>query len=509
MADCKRIGKRIKELRKYICGLSRRELAASLGLPEDKLRRIERGEQGSGVEDADQLAVIAQALGTSAKILIEGPSSAKKQSPKASGGKSRAGKSQAGDDQSGKDQLGKGRAGDDQSGKEDLSKPRFRIKTAKEDLSLSFSGLKDDLYHVVREHTKIKAGRETVAAMTCLRLTMQQHIYPMTQNAIRELLPPMLLDYSDTMRTLNPYWALYEHQEWSETEDYFQPMVDRMELLEKEVTEPILYVESAYVREEYRRQGVFRFYLDSLRADGDCTIWLNLQPVSELDRKDESRCFPSFDGDGFDQIRRNGKIAERLGFTVDPLTHPRQILTPTEHFSGDSADEEPTFFWKTEQIHKCAYMLSESAAQIIADDREIATHAALVQVRAEEDKAKEERDHVVADFRDGILEGYYVHEDVYIKASGNERGMRIACFAARNAADRSKFLFGAGILSVFEEGLDNRGILERYDSLNDMMDSKYFDEINDAYRALRKKYSEEWGLELTRWINRRPPKARG
>ena len=112
---------------------------------------------------------------------------------------------------------------------------------------------------------------------------------------------------------------------------YSHLMYQRMDAIRELGNMCVLYVESVYVREDYRQLGLFRMCIDVLREMcGDCIMWLNMEPTAGAELRDEYSYFPNYTVSELGQVSLNASIAERLGFTIDPDTWRRQAEVPSK-----------------------------------------------------------------------------------------------------------------------------------------------------------------------------------
>ena len=105
-----------------------------------------------------------------------------------------------------------------------------------------------------------------------------------------------------------------------EEEEYMEKMLARMdELRETGENRPVVYIESIYVRTDYRKHGLFRMYIDYLKEIFDgAIIWLNMEPTSRAELETEHRIVTAYSVSEVGQMNLNAMIAEKVGFTIDP-----------------------------------------------------------------------------------------------------------------------------------------------------------------------------------------------
>ena len=183
---------------------------------------------------------------------------------------------------------------------------------------------------------------------------------------LRSLIPYQVLDPTDVLRTINPYWALWLFEESDEQRPkYCRQMAERMNQLLDCGDIGIAFIESVYVREDFRKHGIFRMCLDLLRKTcPDAIMWLNMEPTSGEQLKGECGVPQTYTVSELGQLNLNAAIAEKLGFTVDP---------DVWHIQAETVGTDGKTETKIILARKCAYWLPESIREIIKEDGDLVT----------------------------------------------------------------------------------------------------------------------------------------
>ena len=209
---------------------------------------------------------------------------------------------------------------------------------------------------------------------------------------LRNMIQPDVLDPTDVCRTINPYWALMQFEEdEAEREQVATKMFARMEELKQEADRVILFIESAYVREGYRRNGMMRLMLDVADVIAENPImWLNLEPTAGFELDEEYTYLPHYVQAAEGQLSENAAAAEKLGFTIDPDVWHKRIYIEDEN--GNVRDE-------VVEMRKCAYKIPSEIKEIIKDDGN------LVEIGRAKQKALHMKQEVEA-YNDGVVDIY-------------------------------------------------------------------------------------------------------
>lgn len=470
MIDFDKIGKRIYEQRKYFRKLSQERMAEELGMYQADISNMEKAKKGSGITDLSKLDLIAEYLDIPLETLLFGR-----------------------EDKAMLKYYGR---------KMKLKKSRKKLIKGHRQTLMQLTGLKEEqvvpaayecgpymLYTMLENqsmlgantgfgeggamvrfvlpkmHTYIFLGTEVIGVMTTAVTHLMQHVFQPDLQKLQAMIPGRILDVTDAWRTLNPYWALWTFTEdGPEKEEYYNKMFARMdELRQTGPGRPILYVESAYVREDCRQNGLFRMYIDFLKMTCDgCIIWLNMEPTAGSELEREAGYLPNYTISDLGQISLNASIAERLGFTVDP---------DAWHINATVLGEDGEEKNEVVLVRKCAYFLPKEIRQILKDDGDLVAIGRAKQKLAQKDRPLGGD----ADIRDGDVDGYWITEWTSTITEGPDSGKNRSVFAAVNIRDQKKFTLGVSEMSIFQRGLDDTPLLEEYHSLEDAGVSAHYD----------------------------------
>lgn len=471
MIDFDKIGNRIYEQRKYFRKLSQERMAEELGMYQADISNIEKAKKGSGITDLSKLDMIAEYLEIPLETLLFGRED--KTMLKYHGSKMKLKKSRK--------KLTKGHrktlsqlTGNNEERIIPLTYEcgPYMIYSIMEFQSLWGENttvengmIMNPDFVLPKLHTYVFLGTEVIGVMDTAMTSLMQHVYQPHLNILQQVIPGHILDVADVWRTLNPYWALWNFTEdGPEKDKYKEKMYARMDSLRQTGEQrPILYVESAYVREDCRRNGIFRMYIDFLKDMHDgCVIWLNMEPTSGSELSREAGYLPNYTISDLGQISLNASIAERLGFKVDPnVWHINTTVL------GEDGEE------KTEValVRKCAYFLPKEIREVLKNDGDLVEMGRAKQRLVQKDEPIGDG----ADIRDGDINGYWISEWTSTVEKGPDAGKKISVFAAVNIRDRKKYTLGVSEMSIFQRGLDDTPLLEEYHSLKDAEVSAQFD----------------------------------
>lgn len=491
MVDFDKIGRRIYEQRKYFRKLSQERMAEELGMYQADISNMEKAKKGSGITDLSKLDMIAEYLEIPLETLIFGRED--KAMLKYYGSKMKLKVSRKKITKGHKNALMQltGR-------KEDKIMPLtfecgpYMIYSMLEEQSIwgDNTYVENDRiinpdFVLLKLHTYVFLGTEVIGVMDTALTTLMQHVYQQDLRHLQNLIPKRILDATDVWRTLNPYWALWNFtEEGPEKDEYHNKMFSRMdELRESGENRPVLYVESVYVREDCRQNGIFRMYIDFLKMlyDG-CIIWLNMEPTSGSELEREAGYLPNYTISDLGQISLNASIAERLGFTVDPDAW--HINTTVLGEGGEEKNEVVL-------VRKCAYFLPKQIREVLKNDGDLVAVGRAKQKLVQKDEPIGDG----ADIRDGDINGYWITELTNTIEKGPDAGKRISVFAAVNIRNYKKYTLGISEMSVFQRGLDDTPLLEEYHSREDAEVSAHYDMMKGllgmaATNALIKHFSD-------------------
>lgn len=375
MIDYEAIGRRVAEQRKYFLKVSQTKMAEELGMYQADISNLEKAKKGSGITDLSKLNLIADYLHIPLESLLFGSrnglmkkySEIRAQLHFACKGK-KIPKSHS--------SILKNLMGPYIS--EEQIKPTiyecgpYTIYMEIEDLYHIAGGKKGKPavdFILPKIHLFCFCGPEIIGVLKAALTTVMQHVCVEDLAILQEMMPASVLDVTDVLRTLNPYWALWHFSEDGspEAESYQEKMIQRMdELRNSGENRPVFYVESIYARDDYRRNGACRMLFDTLRMSVEggeqSVIWLNKEPTAGQELDQEYEVIPAYTVSELGQLELNASIAERLGFTVDP---------DTWHLKAASldADGKPTV--KTVLKRKCAYFLPKAIREVVEKDGDL------------------------------------------------------------------------------------------------------------------------------------------
>ena len=376
MVDYEAIGRRIAEQRKYFHKVSQERMAEDLGMYQADISNLEKAKKGSGITDLSRLDLIADYFDMPLESLLFGKKDGMME--KYYGGRMKL--QYAGErktiPKNHKEVLKNlmGSNVDSEDGETRFSVYQcgpYTIYGAVETL-YNITGAKDGKltsdFAVPKLHLFCFYGSDVVAVLTAALTTVMQHVYQPALGMLQRMIPFKVLDVTDVWRTLNPYWALWQFSEGEpEQEEYERKMAQRMDQLRDAGEDrPVLYVQSIYVRDDCRRNGICRLLFDTLRTsieDGDQEIiWLNMEPTAGQELNQEYEIIPAYSISELGQLELNASIAEHLGLAVDP---------DTWHLQATSTDENGKPVIKTVLKRKCAYYLPRAIREVIKDDGDL------------------------------------------------------------------------------------------------------------------------------------------
>ena len=242
---------------------------------------------------------------------------------------------------------------------------------------------------------------------------------------------------------------------------------------------PIIYIQSVYVRTDYRQHGLFRLFIDYLKTlyEG-CILWLNLEPTSGMELNSEYSMYPVYTVSEVGQMNLNAMIAEKVGFTVDPDAWHKDV---------EAVDENGNSVIKQVEVRKIAYFLPKEIQEIIKNDGDlVALGRAKQKLLHATGKSKTTDDDVKAlgidygesiDFSSGKIEGYYLYMMRMIPESGKYKGRRVFVYAAQSEGEDDKYRFGVSGKNPLEYGIDHDDQDEQYEWLDDATESEMFEHL--------------------------------
>lgn len=474
MIDFDKIGERIKEQRKCILKVSQEKMAEELNMYQADISNLEKAKSGSGINDLEKLDRIADFLKVSPEYLIFGSN---RSMAKYNGNKMKLKRS--------KSKISKTRLDilQDRIGSEaDISKVRsityecgdYLIVTLCEDqLELDHES-KQMVLSLMRFHTYIFLGDEIIAVMVADPTTVMQHVYQPSFQHLCEAIPSEVLQPADFYRIINPYQPLYLFCDDNEQgELYRTEMFKRMDAIrETGQNRTVFYVESIYVREDCRRNGILRMYIDILKDMQDgCIIWMNMEPTSGYELENEYTCTSTYTVSELGQLSLNASIAEKLGFTVDPEPWHRQ---------AETLDADGNIRTEVVSVRKCAYFFPKEIRDLIKNDGDLVAKGYALQ-KLKNSKTENETEIC---FDNGECDGYLIGMYIENVVADPDAGKKTYFYAAYSESE-DKYKFGVSCRSVILNGLNHDGQSEEYEYLDDAVDSESFDNLCAANSMLQ------------------------
>ena len=363
MIDLEIIGRRIKEQRKYFLKISQEQMAEDLNMYQADISNMEKAKSGSGIGDLQKLDLIADYLNIPLETLIFGRED--RNMLKYHGSKMQ------------------------------LKRAKKKILKQHSEILKRLTGFKTEeeipaeiwecgpylLYGVTefqhqihqnelkavlpKVHLYVFIGSECIGCMVFAVTDVMGHVLKPSLDTLQAMIPSTVIDVLDVWRTLNPYWALWNFSEDGAVKDtYYEKMYERMDALrESGENRHIIYIESAYVREDCRRNGIFRMMTDYVRATHkNAIMWLNMEPTSGFELNGEFGGLPSYSIADLGQLNLNASIAEHVGFHADSKTCSRETET---------LDDEGNVQIEKIQVRKCACYLPKEIRTLLSKDGDL------------------------------------------------------------------------------------------------------------------------------------------
>lgn len=373
MIDYKAVAMRIREERRLNKRVSQEEMAAALGIYQADVSNLERARKGSGISDLNRLGRIADYFGIPLEQLLFGN----------------------------REKEGlvryerKPRKLRFLSGAKDFSETETKILTRifgadpaqlplrsmqygpyrtfyfDESLALHLEG-KPPL-PISKMHVYVFCKDKVIASMKVSCLTLFLAMNQPLAHDVQILLPWRVFDFSEVVRRVNPYVPLLQFEKDPEKcKAYEEQCWARLNELRPIRESPIAIMESAYVREDFRRLGIFRMMLDGLarQLGAKCSYWLNLEPADDEDLEKTKTTFPEVTTSSLGQISMNAHIAECLGFRLENDLWTIKVNVETS--DGKTRVEE-------RKVRKVAYKLSRELSAILAKDGDLVDTGRLLQ----------------------------------------------------------------------------------------------------------------------------------
>ena len=357
MVDFERIGKRVLEERKYLHKISQEKMADDLGMYQADISNLEKAKNGSGITDLSKLDMIADYFGIPLETLLFGKR--QDQMEKYYGIKMQlkefTRKRTRKHETILRNLLGISEEKDNEEALNSIMAFEcgpYIIYVAHE-FQIQYSGRSSDegdpMDHIVKTHLYVVYQDEVIGCTTTYVTTVMQHVYQPAFETLKTFIWSDIFDLDDTLQIMNPYWLLYQYSvNDEEEEDYRSKMLKRMDELRAAGEDRIIfYVENSYVREDCRRNGIFRMMVDVLKKlNASSIIVLSLEPTSGAELSTEYAYHAVYEASEIGQINLNASIAEHLGFTIDSKTVNRQ---------AERIEEDGTVIVDTVPIRRTAY----------------------------------------------------------------------------------------------------------------------------------------------------------
>lgn len=469
MIDIDKIGKRIKEQRKYMRKVSQEKMAEDLGMYQADISNLEKAKSGSGISDLYKLDAIAEYLNIPLETLLFGRED--KNMLKYHGDTMRLAPSKKKLIKTHEEIL------KTLTGQDPLPEPitwecgpytlysMYEYQLQFDNESEVVDGKPQPTAALPKLHTYVFFGMEIIGVMTTSIATVMAHVYQPALNKLQGMIPFDVLDVTDVWRTLNPYWALWKFSEpGPENDAYYDKMFKRMdELRSLGEDRKVLYIESIYVREDCRRNGIFRMYIDFLKEMApDSIMWLNMEPTSGAELEEEYLQVPVYSVSELGQLNMNAAIAEKVGFTVDPDTWHRQA----EIIAADGNVTTEVVL-----VRKCAYYLPQAIRDLLKDDGNLVEVGRAMQKVTQKDAEPQ----TGIDMNTYEKDGWKVAEwkDTYV--SGPEIGKTDVWYVAYALDGSNSWRFGYSNRSPQAAGIDHEGQYECYEWLDDAEGSEQID----------------------------------
>ena len=366
-----KIGQRIREQRKCVLRISQEQMADDLDMYQADISNLENAKSGSGICDLTKLNLIADYLHLPLESLLFGrennniPQYDRNQDLKLSKKKMTKEHRIVLKKLTEQAALDKVPTNTYECGPYviyTLLEQQFSIGSG---TTIEGGKIKDPEFVLPKFHTYIFLGEALIGVMVSSYTTAMQHVFQTDLKKLIAMMQPDIQCVTDVWRTLNPYWALWLYSDDGPEQDRsFEKMVKRMdEIRAAGEKRPILYIESVYVCKEYRQRGIFRMYIDLLKAMcPGCVMWLILEPTSGAELHDSYNGFPMYTISELGQLNMNAAIAEKVGFRIDPSTCVRQTKT-TDADGNITIEDHP--------VREYAYYLPAKIRELLADDGDL------------------------------------------------------------------------------------------------------------------------------------------
>ena len=361
MVDFEKIGRRIKEERKLNKRVSQERMALDLGMYQADISNLEKAKSGSGIGDLYKLDLIADYFNIPLATLIFGMEEDKMVHYYGSKIQLKEIKKPDFDDEmkrtlellSGFQNIWKGTRVFECGPYKIYVYPEQQITIGPGNFGADRNQYNAKEFRLQKGHCYIMMDDNILGVMVFSVVNTQAFIYRPSFEAYRDFLMEFT-DPEDLLRILNPYWALYKFSPDEEKAQYQLPYLQRMDALHALGDVPVIMIESVYIREDCRRHGLFRLFLDLIKllSPENSILWLNLEPTSGEEMCTEAGYYPDYTGSDLGQISMNASIAEKLGFTIDSKVDKREVVQEDdEGFSRSFLADVRTNAYKFSETH--------------------------------------------------------------------------------------------------------------------------------------------------------------
>ena len=474
MVDYEKIGKRILEERKYLHRISQEKMAEDLGMYQADISNLEKAKSGSGITDLTKLERIADYFDMPLETLLFGRR--QDEMEKYQGLKMQLRPPKKKRTRKHETILRRLMGIDSDEKAEQVFKHLIEFECGPyaiygaNEFQIEFTGKKPEEgvpNYLLKIHLYVIYQDEVIGCMVADTTTLMQHIYRPAFEKLKVFIQPDIFDLDETIELLNPFWLLFQCAANEEEEEHYrQELLKRMDALRSTgENRALFYVENAYVREDCRKNGIFRMMIDVLKKLGkEPMIWLSLEPTSGSELNQEYSYHPRYEASELGQIHLNASIAEHLGFFIDSATEDRQ----TERIGEDGSTRIETV-----PVRRTAYYLPKAVRTILRQDRDILTYA-----RARKEMAGgNEPGMDIVDIYQGAWKKYgfifavkmvFENETVFAFARGMDWESRFLGVSRENPAETGAFV----------------DTIEKYDQLEEAVHSQYYQGLKMAEQFL-------------------------
>lgn len=475
MIDFEKIGKRILEERKYLRRISQEKMAEDLGMYQADISNLEKAKSGSGITDLSKLDMIAEYFDMPLETLLFGRRQDAME--KYYGTKMQLNESKK-----------------KRSQKHNTILRNFLGSYDEKDVSTALDSVLSFecgpyavyVFHEIQQiisgpaktddgtdnalikvHIIVIYQDEVIGCTSAAATVVMQHVYMPSFEKLKMFIMPDIFNLDDTLLVLNPYKYLYEFSiNEEEQQRYKEKMLNRMDELrcagEGRV---IYYVESAYVREDCRRNGIFRMMIDTLKKlSPGAILWLNMEPTSGSELTSEYAYHATYAPSELGQINLNASIAEHIGFTIDSETVDRL---------AERVEEDGSVVTDTVPVRRIAYFLPKKIRTILSADGKLTEHA---RARIKTLGMDQEKPRIL-----DVFNSAWKRQGFFMSIKMDYSDETVFAFARGKTWD-NRWL-GVSKENPAPQGIDVETI-ERYDRLEDAEKSKYYFGLKVAEQLL-------------------------